>query len=502
MELDAAHCYRAIAARDPRFDGVFFVGVTTTGVYCRPICPARTPRRDRCTYHRTAAEAERAGFRACFRCRPELAPGDGGARASAAAPASPASVDATARLVARAVARIEAGALDDGSLEGLAAELGVTDRHLRRVVQDAVGAAPIELAQTRRLAMAKQLLHDTTLPLTEVAFASGFASVRRFNAAFRARFGAPPQRVRRAVAVAGAGPAVAPTFELRLGYRAPLDWAGLLGYLGPRAIPGVEEVVGAAWRRAVVVGDRVGVLEVRDAPARAQLVATVPVALAPAARTIAARLRAVFDLDAHPGAIAGALAGDRRLAAAVRARPGLRVPGAFDPFELAVRAVLGQQVSVRGATTLAARLGERLGEPLRTGDPLARALPGAARLAQARPEAIAAIGMPLARGRAIVELARAVAERRVVLDGAAGAAAVVALEALPGIGPWTAQYVAMRALRWPDAFPAGDLGVRKALARAGAAPVTAAEAARRAEAWRPWRAYAVLHLWRTLSEAP
>jgi AraC family transcriptional regulator of adaptative response / DNA-3-methyladenine glycosylase II len=243
------------------------------------------------------------------------------------------------------------------------------------------------------------------------------------------------------------------------------------------------------------------VIEVRDEPGRAQLIARVPVALAPVARMISTRLRALFDLDAHPAAVAAAFAGDRTLAAQVRRRPGLRVPGAFDTFELAIRAVLGQQVSVRGATTLAARLGERMGEPLRTGDPLARAFPDAARLAKASPEAVAAIGMPVARGRAVVELARAVAERRVVLDRGVGLDNTVqALDDVPGIGPWTAQYVAMRALRWPDAFPAGDLGVRKALAKDRKSPVSEAEALRRAEAWRPWRAYAVLHLWNSLSD--
>ncbi len=368
MDLDADRCYRVLQARDARFDGLFFVGVTTTGVYCRPICPARTPGRDRCTYHRSAAEAEHAGFRACFRCRPELAPGA-------------ASVDARSRLVTRAVARIEDGALDDGSVDDLAAELGVVARHLRRAVQGELGVSPLELAQTRRLALAKQLLHDSGLSLTEVAFAAGFGSVRRFNAAFAARFGSPPLRLRRAVRDERGG---APTFVLRLGYRAPFDWAGVLAYLAPRAIAGVEEVVDGRWRRAFGFRDVAGVIEVRDEPARACIVATVPVALAPAARTLTARLRALFDLDARPDAIAATFAGDRLLAARVRRNPGLRVPGAFDGFELAVRAVLGQQVSVRGATTIAARLAERLGEPLATGDRLARGFPDAARLAAAR----------------------------------------------------------------------------------------------------------------------
>jgi AraC family transcriptional regulator of adaptative response / DNA-3-methyladenine glycosylase II len=478
--IDADTCWRALGARDPRFDGLFYVAVTTTGVYCRPICPARTPGRTRCVFFSRAAEAERAGYRACFRCRPELAPGS-------------APVDSTPRLVRAALARIDAGFLNEGSIEALAASLGVTARHLRRAIEGAIGVSPVELAQTRRLALAKQLLQDTTMPLAAVAFAAGFASVRRFNALFQRRFGRPPSALRPAH---GDGEP-SETITLRLDYRAPLAWAELLAFLRGRAIPGVERVAGDEYARTVSLGEHHGWLAVAPAPGgRAALRARVSLSLASRLMEIVARLRALFDLDARPDAIAAALGRDRALTRRVAASPGLRVPGAFDGFELAVRAVLGQQISVAGATTLSGRLAERFGAPL-AGAPegLSRRFPSAATLAAAGPARVRAIGLPEARARTIIALARAVADERLELHpGADPAAATAALEELPGIGPWTAQVVAMRALRWPDAFPGGDLGVRKALGVAGTA-----EAEARAEAWRPWRAYGVMHLWTNAS---
>jgi AraC family transcriptional regulator of adaptative response / DNA-3-methyladenine glycosylase II len=449
---DVDTCYRALAARDVRFDGVFFVGVATTGIYCRPVCTARTPRRDRCAFFTSAAAAEHAGFRACFRCRPELAPG--------AAP-----VDAVPRLVAAAVAKIDAGYLNDASVEALAAELGVAARHLRRAVHAVLGVSPAELAQTRRLALAKQLLHDTSLPVTEVALAAGFGSLRRFNAAFRAAFGEAPSRLRVREVPRAAG------LVLRLGYRPPLEWRRLLGFLAARAVPGVEEIDadGGVYRRDGIV--------VRDDPAARCLRVELAARHTGAAMRIAARLRALFDLDAHPDAIADALGRDRRLASAVRARPGLRVPGAYDPLEVAIRAVVGQQVSVRAATTLMGRL-------------------AGVDLARATVDRIAPLGFPAARARALIELAGAVDRGAIRLErGADPEAAVAALQRLDGIGPWTAHYVAMRALGWPDAFLAGDLIVRRALGG-----ITAAAATRLAEAWRPWRAYACMHLWTAVAE--
>lgn len=467
MELDADRCYRLLTARDARFDGVFFVAVSTTGVYCRPVCTARTPRRDRCSFFRTAAEAEKAGFRACFVCRPELAPGN-------------APVDAVSRLVAAAIARIEEGCLNEGSLEDLAAGLGVSSRHLRRAIEEELGVSPIALAQSRRLALAKQLLQDTRLPLVEVALASGFRSVRRFNATFAERFGRAPSALRRENAGADASAALV----LRLDYRAPLDWEALLAFLRARAVPGVEEVNAIAWRRVLRIDRAIGVVEVtRDAARRTSLRARVAVSLAPALMRVVPRLRAIFDLDAAPAAIDAALGRDRRLAASVRRHPGLRVPGAPEPFEAAVRAVLGQQVSVRGATTLAGRLAERFGAPVKGAEDatLTRAFPDAPALARASADEIGAIGLPRARAASLRALAVAFAR-----DGAR--ASLETLRGVPGIGPWTLEYVAMRGFRAPDAFPASDLEVKRRLGSEAAALACA-------EAWRPWRAYALMHLW-------
>jgi AraC family transcriptional regulator of adaptative response / DNA-3-methyladenine glycosylase II len=475
VDLDADICFRALAARDRRFDGRFFVAVRTTGIYCRPICPARTPRRDRVAFFARAAEAEREGYRACFRCRPELAPGAG-------------PVDAVPRLVAAAAARIEAGVLNDGSVDDLAAALGVTARHLRRTVQAELGASLVELAQTKRLALAKQLLHDTSLPMAEVAFAAGFASLRRFNALFRARFGRAPSAVRRDHGERGAS---AP-LVLRLEYRPPLDWETQLGFLARRCTAGVEQVEGGAYRRTVHLGAHQGWIGVTADPARPALRVEVSPSLTGALMPLVARLRALFDLDARPDAVAACLKKDPLLAPSLRRHPGLRVPGAFDGFEAAARVVIGQQISVAAATTIAGRLAAALGGPIETpfsGLDRLSAAPEA--LAAAGEDRIAKLGMPGARARTLLAIAQASAEGRLQLHrGGDVEAARAALLDLPGVGPWTAEVIAMRALDAPDAFPAGDLGVLRAL---GVTSARAAEA--RAEAWRPWRAYAVMHLW-------
>ena len=477
--LDANACYRALVARDARFDGVFFVGVTTTGVYCRVVCPARTPGRARCVFFRRPAEAERDGFRACFRCRPELAPGTS-------------SVDAVPALVRRAVARVEAGALDEVSVDELAHEMGVTSRHLRRAVTGELGVTLVGLAQTTRLAMAKQLLQDSRAPLAEVAFASGFASLRRFNALFRARFGRSPSAIRRATARAAANPA-GDSLPLTLGHRPPLAWDAMLAFLAARATPGVELVRDGTYARTVRIGDAAGHVVARHVPERRAVRVEVAGALARALVPLAARLRRAFDLDAHPDAIDAHLARDPALRPRVRRTPGLRVPGCVDGFELATRAVLGQQVTVRGATTLAGRLAEAFGDPVATPLPsLSRLAPTAERIASASERAVAAVGLPAARARTLLVLAEEVACGRLVLEPHADVdATIAALERLPGIGPWTAHYVAMRALGAPDALPAGDLALRRALRDA-----TQREIERRAERWRPWRAYAAMHLWR------
>jgi AraC family transcriptional regulator of adaptative response / DNA-3-methyladenine glycosylase II len=483
--LDPDACYRALAARDARFDGLFFVGVETTGIYCRPVCRARTPRRDRCVFFAAAAQAEAAGFRSCFRCRPELAPGG-------------APVDAVSRLVARAMRRIDEGALAGdgegaGSLDALARELGVSARHLRRAMQSELGVSPLALAESRRLALARRLIVDTALPMTEIAFASGYGSVRRFNAAVRARYGRAPSSMREA---RRAAPADAETLALTLHYRTPYDWAAMAGHLAARAIPGIELVRDGVYLRTAAMNDRRGWLSVTDDPARSGLRVTVSTTLAPALMPVVARLRRQFDVDARPEAIAAHLARDPRLAAHVRARPGLRVAGAFDAFEMTARAVLGQQVSLAAARTLAGRLAARLGGPVSTPHAgLERTFPEAGAVARVPAGALARlIGVPERRAATLQAIAAAIARGALALDGVGEPAALVEqLEALPGIGPWTAQYLAMRLFGWPDAFPEGDLVLRRALGG-----VSGREARALAEPWRPWRAYGATHLWTQL----
>jgi AraC family transcriptional regulator of adaptative response / DNA-3-methyladenine glycosylase II len=479
VKLDGGHCYRALKARDPRFDGLFFVGVHSTGIYCRPICPTRTPAEPRCEFFDHAAAAERAGFRACLRCRPELAPGR-------------ARVDALSRLVSDASARIDAGYLDGHGVDDLARALGVSGRHLRRAIEAELGVSPIELARTRRLAAAKRLLHDSDLSCAEIAFAAGFSSVRRFNACVRECFGVPPSSLRRGRTERGPREGL----TLRLDYRPPLDWDALLGFLAARAIPGVEQVEGDCYRRTASVvsgeGASMGWIELRHdpQPARPRLHATLSLSLTKHPLKIVAALRALLDLDAEPQVIREALGRDPKLAPLLARHPGLRVPGAFDRFEIAVRAVLGQQVSVAAATTLAGRLAQRFGASLE-GAPagLECVFPDAATLAQIEPEQLRAIGLTGARAGTLSALARALVGGQLVLDGDPDQVQAQLL-ALPGVGPWTAQYIAMRALRWPDALPAGDLVLRRAI---GVETARACE--RVAENWRPWRAYAVMQLW-------
>lgn len=473
MPLEPNHCYQALLARDTRFDGRFFVGVTSTGIYCRPVCPVRTPRRTHCRFFANAASAEAEGFRPCLRCRPELAPGL-------------AAIDAGARFARAAAVRIEDGMLNEAGVVELAARLGVTDRHLRRVFHSEFGVSPVQYAQTQRLLLAKQLLTDTSLPLTEVALAAGFGSVRRFNALFQARYRLSPGALRR---TASAQPEQA-LLRFELSYRPPLDWAGLARFLGARAIPGVEDIDGQRYRRTVHLQREArwhsGWIEVEPVAGRHALAVTLAPELAPVIAAVLKRVKLLFDLACHPDEIAAVLG---PLAAP---RPGLRVPGSFDSFEMSVRAILGQQVSVRAAGTLAARFTERFGAPLATPfEALVRTFPTPARIAQASVDDIAALGIVGARARAIVALARALAEGELVLGPEVDIDATLdKLCELPGIGPWTAHYIAMRALAWPDAFPAADMGVLKALGTR-----SARESQRRSQIWQPWRAYAVMHLW-------
>lgn len=482
MSFDPEACFRAVRARDRRFDGRFFTAVSSTGIYCRPICPVRPPKRENMRFFSSAAAAEGAGFRPCLRCRPERAPGL-------------ASVDAASRLAGAAIAGIEEHAVSNARVGELAASLGVSDRHLRRVTEAELGVSPVELAQTQKLLLAKRLLSETSLKLTDIAFASGFGSVRRFNALFKARYGLNPRGIRRN---GGRSAVAARGLKCLLDFRPPLAWESLLAYLRLRAIPGVESVDGTHYRRTVAIGAHEGFIAVSLAASGTALEVELSPGLAPVIGAVLVRVKSLFDLGATPDAVAEQLSQDPMLAGIVRRLPGLRVPGAFDGFELAVRAVLGQQISVRAATTLAGRWARAFGTPIATPhaelDVLA---PSAARMSSVGADEIAALGVVSARARCLTALARAAALRRIVLGLAADVEAQIAgLTALPGIGPWTAQYIAMRALRWPDAFPAEDLMLLRA------AGIGKKELRARAELWRPWRAYATHYLWQSLGAVP
>lgn len=493
--LDRRTCERASRARDPRFDGRFFIGVTTTRIYCRPICPAVAPRPAHKHYFPTAAAAAEAGFRPCLRCRPEAAPG------------TPAWMG-TSTTVRRGLALIQAGALDEGSVDELAVRLGVGARHLHRLFVQHLGASPIAVAQTRRLHFAKRLLDETDLGMTEIALAAGFGSVRRFNDAFRSTYQRSPSAIRRGRgepalvrggSANGRRPVADDALRFRLAYRPPYDFDGVLGFLATRAVPGVEAVAGAVYRRVVRAGGQLGTIAVRHVATARAVELELRHPDPQVAFGVVQRVRALFDLAADPAPIALAFRDDPALAACVATAPGQRLPGAFDPFELAVRAVLGQQVSVAAARTFAARLAARHGSALITpAEGLTHAFPEATTLAAAR---LDGLGLTGARVRTLQGLAHAVAVGQLRFDDDP-ADVRRALLALPGFGPWTVEYVMLRGVGDPDAFPAGDLGLRKAAAAAGRAPVSERELAARAESWRPWRGYAVFHLWRSLATTP
>ncbi|MDB5986369.1 MAG: DNA-3-methyladenine glycosylase 2 [Nevskia sp.] len=473
MQLDPTTCYRAVKAHDARFDGRFFVAVSSTRIYCRPICTAKTPKAQNCRYFPSAAAAESLGYRPCLRCRPELAPGN-------------ASVDASHRLAQAAASLIEDGALADDGLDAIAAQLGVTDRHLRRVFQNEFGVAPVAYAQTQRLLLAKRLLTDTQLPITEVAFASGFGSLRRFNALFHQRYRLNPGQLRKS----RSSKALPQTLSFELSYRPPYDWPALLKFLGARCVLGVEAVDDNTYRRVVHLQrdaqSHIGWIEVMPVPCKHALRVRLADSLARVASPVLARVKQLMDLSAHPDQIAAVLGTLAR-------NPGLRMPGAFDAFEMSVRAVLGQQISVAAARTLAGRFAAAFGTQLETPfENLTTTFPTPQRITSCTVDHIAALGIIAARARSILALANALASGELVLSpGADVASTLEKLRALPGIGEWTAQYIAMRALAWPDAFPHSDLGVLRALGL-GTTPKQALAAA---EAWRPWRAYAVMHLW-------
>jgi AraC family transcriptional regulator, regulatory protein of adaptative response / DNA-3-methyladenine glycosylase II len=480
-DLDHDACYRALLTRDARFDGVFYTGVVSTGIYCRPICPATPPKPENCVFLPSAAAAHRMGLRPCLRCRPELTPGIAGWRG-------------TASTVSRALHLISEGALNDTGVDGLAERLGVSARHLRRLFDRHVGASPIAVAQAHRILFAKKLLGESSLNMAEIAVAAGFGSVRRFNAAMQQTYGRPPGELRRGLRPEGNDAA---GVTLKLPFSPPYDWPAMLDFLRLRAIPRVEAVDDQRYRRSFSLNGSQGVLEVRHPPQTHHLLATIHGGSVSALGGVVARLRRLFDLDADMAAIDAHLASDPLFAARVAQRPGLRVPGAWNGFELAVRAILGQQISVAAATTLAGRLATALGEAIATRPPGA---PQDVHTLFPAPSALAAAdltGMGLTRSRAetLRKLGRAMTEDAQLLHPFDTLEETIAkLVGLPGIGPWTAQYIAMRALREPDAFPASDLSLLRALETSAGRPKPA-QLLTRAEAWRPWRAYAALRLW-------
>ena len=487
--LQADACYLALKARDARFDGSFFTGVTSTGIYCRPVCKVRTPKRENCRFFGHAAQAEQAGFRPCLRCRPELAP-----------TSLRWSIQDASAVLARQAARLldEPDAWTDGTpvLEQLAARLGVSDRHVRRIFEAQFGVSPVQYLQTRRLLTAKQLLADTDLPITQVALVSGYASVRRFNAAFAGHYGLNPTQLRR-----NAPPRPGSGITVKLGYRPPYDIDAMLDFFRKRRIDGMEFVSRPPepprLARSFAVdghGERsAGWLAVEFDAQQHQVLLRVSDSLRAVLPLVIRRVRAWLDLDADPQCI------NAVLHASFPAGDALRVPGSMSGHELAVRAVLGQQITVAAARTLAQRLVDRFGDPVQTPWPaIGRLFPAPAVLAASSGDALGQLGIVRQRQAAIVGLSRAVAQGSLQLHaGADVPATIAALKELPGIGDWTAQYIAMRALRWPDAFPAGDVALHKALGVGGARyPAREAEAA--SQVWKPWRSYAVIRAWSAL----
>ncbi|WP_321783579.1 DNA-3-methyladenine glycosylase 2 family protein [Burkholderia pyrrocinia] len=484
MRLDPDTCYDALLSRNRRFDGWFFVGVATTGVYCRPVCPVKPPKAQNCSYYPTAAAAEKAGFRPCMRCRPELAPGHG-------------MLDLSGNLADAAATLIEDGFLNEYSVDALAQRVGVTERHLRRIFAAQFGVSPVEFAQTHRLLMAKRLLTDTALPVAVVASTAGFGSVRRFNDLFRQRYGLNPLRLRK-----GAGASADGDMTFPLPYRPPFAWADLMRFLAQRQIDGVERIDAQGYARVVELPNRngdssngrvTGWLSVAHVPQRFALAVTVSPALTPVVPAVLTRVRRLFDLDSRPDVI------DAHLGALASGSPGLRVPGAFDGLEIALRAIAGEQLAAAHASTVPARIAERFGTSLEGAPPgLTHALPCAATLAALPPAALEALGIARETAQAIVSLARAVADGTLALEPMAPLdATLAALRAMPGFGERAVQYVAMRAMAWPNAFPADDawLSARTELTERTERTCTPSSAPHAAR-WAPWRAYAALHVWR------
>ena len=481
MELDPVLCYRALQSRDRRFDGRFFTGVKTTGIYCRPVCPARTPKAENVRFFPSAAAAEAAGHRPCLRCRPEASPG------------TPAWLG-TSDTVSRAVRLIAEGALDEGSVDDLAERLGVGSRQLRRLFMEHLGASPIAIARSRRTHFARSLLDQTDLSVSDIAFASGFGSIRQFNDAMRATFGDPPTALRRRKARAHREQG---TLSVKLSYRTPIDFDSLLAFLGGRAIRGVEVVSDGRYARLVEIDGSPGTIELIPHLEADHVELCMRFPRYDALIDVVERARRIFDLSADPDAITTRLGDDPVLGPAVARRPGMRVPGAWDPFEVAVRAILGQQISVQAANALAGRLVETFGKPVEGVDipGLTHLFPDPGTLAGAD---LRSVGMNGTQAMAIAALSEGLVSDAFELHSAHGLEdAIDRLCALPGVGPWTAHYICMRALGEPDAFPGSDLGLRKAAGGTEALPAPELEQA--AQAWRPWRSYAAMYLWAELA---
>jgi AraC family transcriptional regulator of adaptative response / DNA-3-methyladenine glycosylase II len=475
---------RARLSRDARFDGQFFVGVRTTGIYCRPICPANAPKSENVSFFPSAAAAGEAGYRPCLRCRPECAPG------------TPA-WSGTSTTVRRGLRLIANGALDESNVEDLATRLGVTSRHLRRLFTKHLGASPLAVAHTQRLHFAKQLIDQTSLPMQDIAIAAGYGSIRRFNDSFVNTYGRPPRELRR-VGKASVTTGEHDALTVNLPYRKPLDWQQMLGFFAARAIPGVEAVIDDRYLRTVRVDDRPGIIDLRHEADSVRL--TLRGISTTSIFPIVQRCREIFDLDAPMQEIAAVLSRDAVLKSRLRTHPGIRVPGAWDGFELTVRAVLGQQVSVKAATTMAGRIARTYGEavPSIPGcEELTHLFPGPERLMRAR---FNNIGLTGSRAETLRLVSKAVVKGELSFDPAQDSAAIrESLLAIRGIGEWTAQYVAMRALKNPDAFPAADLGLLRAFDRPGRTRMRPSTLEEISQGWRPWRAYAAILLW---SSAP
>jgi AraC family transcriptional regulator of adaptative response / DNA-3-methyladenine glycosylase II len=478
-------CEKARLSRDHRFDGLFFTGVTSTGIYCRPICPAPPPKAKNVIYFPTAAAAVKAGLRPCLRCRPESSPG------------TPA-WNGTSATVSRAMKLIRAGETAPPGIEELSVKLGVSARHLRRLFKTHIGASPKTIVNTQRVLFAKKLLNETTIPVSAIALASGFGSIRRFNAAFKKIYAKTPSELRLSTSEAKNTSCAQFHCRLTLAYRPPLDWEKMLDFFKARAIPGVEKVEANRYRRTVRIGDCRGRICVWHANRKNDLILEIELNDSRNLMEIVARVRQMFDLDANMNTIHASLSIDDLLKGIIEKNGGMRLPGAWDPFEVVVRAVVGQQISVKGARTILGRIAERA--EMATGKLATQELnlffPDAGEVSSTD---LNGLGMPLKRIETLQRVTRAIHLGQIRLEaGRKTAKFIDELLQIKGIGPWTANYIAMRAFGEPDAFMAQDLGIIKALTPKGGARPTAIQVEKRAENWRPWRAYAVVYLWQTL----